>query len=345
MFTEYDYNVRKRVFKNGLCEIRFFKKSVRCGHVESRKEHVKMYEIEDIPFEEKKVRISKFHDDDGFSITCDSDSDRSVRISMKRTIDKIYDYANCNEWQWFCTFTFDKEKVVRDDYDDVVAKFSQWLRNMKKKYCKEMKYLVVPEKHKDGSYHFHGLFSNCDGLDFVPAQNLQETYKGKKNKYYMQPLVRKGQQVYDIKRFKMGYTDCTKVIDTKKVANYILKYITKELIKDTPSRKRYWRSKNLDLPQEESFLVPVLNYDDMLQDMLSELVKNGVEVYTNSCDLAYGDFENKITYIKFDMLQGNLDIDKKYSVFGDCVLGPNAIDKNSSKNPIDIFLEKNKGKS
>lgn len=331
------------MFSNGVCEIRFFSKSVKVGETRNAKGNSRDYEMVEVPFLEEPIKSSRHLDSEGFTVALESNKELSVAKSMKRTIDKIYDYANCNEWEWFCTFTFDDKKVDRSSFDDVVAKFSKWLNNMQNKYCNDMKYLVVPEKHKDGSYHFHGLFSNCDGLNFVPAINHQEEYRGHDNKYYMQELVRKGQQVFNIKRFKLGYSDCTQVKDTKKVANYVLKYITKELILDTPNKKRYWCSRNLDTPVEEDYLVPILDYEESLQEMLSVLLENKVDVYSNECVLNYGDFENKITYLKFDVKQGNLDIDSRFSVFSnERQSGPSRSAEKTGKKALDLFLEKNR---
>lgn len=43
-------------------------------------------------------------------------------VSLKRTKKKVYDYAKCNEWDWFVTFTFAAEKVNRYDYEECAKK-------------------------------------------------------------------------------------------------------------------------------------------------------------------------------------------------------------------------------
>ena len=307
----HEYNVKKRVFANGLCEIRVYQKSVVIG-VSSGVSKKTKYEMLDIPFEKEPVKSRMLQgelvlDSEGFSIPLVQDNDLILRKSMKRTQDKVYDYANSNNWQWFCTFTFSQDKVNRSDFEDVSDKFSQWLWNMRKRYCKDMKYLVVPEKHKDGSWHFHGLFSNCDGLNFVPAINQAEFFNGKPNKFFGQPLVRNGVQVYDMKRFKLGFSDCTKVRDTKKVASYILKYITKEMIADTPNRKRYWISRNLDKPKETSYCIPLENYDDFCKDLIQGFAVRNSDVHVNEVHLQHADFENKITYLKYDSAKCDIE--------------------------------------
>lgn len=292
-----DYNKKVRVHGNGLVEIRLYEKCITIGrntNVSSNKKK-QPFERELNPFLEEVLKMRTETDSEGWVSAYERDS-ISLSKSVKRTKDKIFDYSNAIVWEWFCTFTFNPEKVDRTNFDEVSKKMTKWLNNMRTKYCPDMKYVLVPEKHKDGCYHFHGLFSDCDGLDFVPAMNLQETYKGKTNKYYMQPLVRKGQQVFDIKRFKMGYTDCTKVRDTKKVANYILKYVTKEMICDTPNKKRYWCSNNLPKPQE-SVELHDFEYDSYVESVICECGLKNPDTYCNTFEVENGDFKNRITYI------------------------------------------------
>lgn len=216
--------------------------------------------------------------------------------SIKRTKDAVFDYSNAVDWEWFCTFTFSSDKVDRTDFEKVSKKMTKWLNNMRSRYCPGMQYVLVPEKHKDGSWHFHGVFRDCDGLQFVPAINQQKFHNGKPNKYFGQPLVRNGYQVFDIGRFTLGYSDCTKVVDTKRVANYILKYITKEMVFETPNKRRYWCSKNLPKPKEsvELFEYEFESYRDYL---FAECVRKNPKAYCNTFEVQHGDFQNHITYI------------------------------------------------
>lgn len=295
------YNIKKRMFSNGFTEIRFFQKAICVGNV--RKKIKKMITKIDIPFESEKVECREIKGDivvDSKGFTVNPVSKYVLYKSMKRTRDKIFDYANSCNWEWFCTFTFNNT-IDRFDYDIVSKKMSDWLSNVRRLYCKDLKYLIVPEKHKNGAYHFHALFSNADNLRFVQAVNNQRYLKnGKKNKYFGQPLVRKGEQVYNITTFHFGYTDCTKVKDTKKVANYVLKYITKDMIKDIKNRKRYWVSRNLDKIEEHTYLIDYGNYDDTVTDLLAEFVKRNKSVHFHDFFLDHVDFQNKISYFKYD---------------------------------------------
>lgn len=129
--------------------------------------------------------------------------------SIKRGIDKIYDIAMCNDFDYFITFTLDSKKVDRYDYNEICKKLKNWLNNGTKRY--NLKYLIVPELHKDGAVHFHGLVSGFfDLLD-----------SGK--------FTASGQPIFNLKNWHYGFTTCIPLYGERSaVARYICKYITKD---------------------------------------------------------------------------------------------------------------------
>jgi hypothetical protein len=132
------------------------------------------------------------------------------------------------------------------NYDVCVKKFSQWIKDVRKRYCKNMIYVFVPELHKSGRFHFHGIMSACDGLEFIDSGHVDD----------------KGRVIYNIGRYKLGFTTATKVTDSRKVNKYISKYVTKELSAVTKGKRRYWHSKNCRVPEIEYFYnKPVYNDD------------------------------------------------------------------------------------
>lgn len=150
--------------------------------------------------------------------------------SAKVSKDMIYNLARANTWDYFITLTFDREKVNASNYNDVTKKLQNFLDNVRKRKCADLKYLIVPELHKDGvHYHFHGLLANCEGITFDDS--------GLKTKDDM--------TIYNIRDWHLGFTTATKVKDTQKVCSYIAKYITKALTMSLPNKKRYYASQNL----------------------------------------------------------------------------------------------------
>ena len=169
-------------------------------------------------------------------------------VSLKSTKKKVYDYAKSNEWEWFVTFTFSPDKVNRYDYDECTKYLSKWFNNLKRS-SPALSYLVVPEQHKDGAYHFHGLFSGINERQIVwTGKYVVKRVRGLRSKF-----VRTKEKIYKIGSYKLGWMTATKVREMEKVTSYITKYITKDMLNGLHGRKRYWCSRNLVLPLEEVF--------------------------------------------------------------------------------------------
>lgn len=188
----------------------------------------------------------------------------SIRISCGRSVKMIYDIARSNRWDWFLTFTFSPEKVDRFNYSDCSNKLSQWLKNMHKR-CPGMVYLVVPEKHKSGAYHFHGLFANVDDMEFV-ASGVRD---------------KSGNMVYNVDKYKFGFTTATKIGDCHRASSYLCKYITKELCAVTMGKKRYWVSRNVKRPEIEE-----LRIEDNFDNRMAAYLENST--YVKMSESAYG---------------------------------------------------------
>ena len=178
---------------------------------------------------------------------------RSLRSSMGRTVNKVYYLSRSNDWEWFFTLTFNPEVVDSFDYTACTEKLSNWFTVMRRS-CPNMKYIVVPEQHKSGRWHFHGLFADCDNLGFVDS--------GKKTK--------DGDTIYNVGKYRLGWSTATKVKDPRRVTKYIGKYITKDLCAVTKGKKRYWSSRNLAEAEIEKKYYPPEDLPlllDQLQDM------------------------------------------------------------------------------
>ena len=171
-------------------------------------------------------------------------------VSIKRTKKKVYDYAKSNEWEWFVTFTFSPDKVNRYDYDECTKYLSKWFNNLKRS-SPALSYLVVPEQHKDGAYHFHGLFSGINERQIVwTGKYVIKRVRGLRSKF-----VRTKEKIYKIGSYKLGWMTATRVREMERVTSYITKYITKDMLNGLHGRKRYWCSRNLVLPLEEVFIL------------------------------------------------------------------------------------------
>lgn len=168
--------------------------------------------------------------------------------AKQNVIDLAYHNSLIKEWEWFITLTFDPNEVDSKNYEQVSEKLSMFLDNLKHQN-RDMRYIILPELHKSGAVHFHGIFSN------VPNLKIEEARNPKTNKL----IYQNGTKIYNIKNYKYGFTTASKIKNQEAVSVYISKYMTKELI-DINYKKRYWSSKNLERP--------TIEYAHMTEDYL-----------------------------------------------------------------------------
>lgn len=204
------------------------------------------------------------------------DPDRSAKSSMCRTKNRVYYLARSNVWDWFVTLTFDPGKVDSMCYDACVSKLGSFLRTCRRK-CPDVRYLMVPEHHKSGRFHFHGLFAGCDSLGFLDS--------GKRDGRHV---------VYNIGSYKLGFSTATRIDDNRKVTQYIGKYITKELCAVSVGRKRYWASRNLAEAETEEYFLEGSErepYCNGLADMAVYMKEFGSDDITVQCYELGGDVD------------------------------------------------------
>ena len=193
--------------------------------------------------------------------TGQADNKRSEQVSINRSIQTIYKYAQANRWEYFVTLTFKRDADVNVyDYSDCVKKLTKWLNNQRRK-CPNLKYLFVPEMHKDGAFHFHGLIANADGLTYSDSGRVaigNKAYKRTKENQHF-PTI------YNLDNWKYGWSTATAVVSSCKSASYICKYITKDLIQGIGKRRRFYPSNNLDLPEETEHFFDIDSLDTLIE--------------------------------------------------------------------------------
>ena len=184
-------------------------------------------------------------------------------VSMKRTKKKVYDYAKCNDWDWFVTFTFSQKRVNRYSYDECIKKLKMWLDYVRRS-SPALSYLVVPEQHKDGAWHFHGLFSGLNEKQIIWTGRyvIKRIRMLGRSKY-----VRTSDKIYKFGSYKLGWMTATRVREKERVMSYITKYITKDLCNASYGRKRYWCSRNLVTPVEEVYQLDAVDRFILSQEL------------------------------------------------------------------------------
>lgn len=145
--------------------------------------------------------------------------------NISRARATVYELGICNEWDYFCTFTLDKEKYDRYDLPKFQKDFTQKIRNLNKKYGCKIKYILIPEQHKDGAWHMHGLMKG------IPECELEEFKKEQHLPLYILEKIINGEKIYTWKSYqeKFGFCDLEPIKDLERAVAYILKYITKSM--------------------------------------------------------------------------------------------------------------------
>lgn len=227
-----DYNCRVFDYPMGQ-HVTFYKKTIHCGELKNEN-FKKSYQ------NGKRTEKEERH---------------CLTVSLKNTKNRIYQIARSNTWDWFITLTFDRQKTDASDYDEVVKKMTKYLDNFRQRKCPNMKYLIVPELHKDGiHYHFHGLLSDCDGLHFA--------YSGRNDR-------KSGKPIFNLLDWTLGFTTATRIEDTGKVSSYITKYITKATMGYLKNKKRYYASQNINVTEPEFHVIDEENFQQIYADRIT----------------------------------------------------------------------------
>ena len=143
-----------------------------------------------------------------------------LESSLSRSRRVLLELALCNRWEWFCTFTIDGLKYDRSVLSVWYKRYSQWLRDQRKKGL-EVSYVIVPERHKDGSWHAHGLMAgNMELISFA-----EERLQGLK---VPDKLVDGGYLDWPAYREKFGFCSFGAIKNPVAAGFYVTKYLTKE---------------------------------------------------------------------------------------------------------------------
>lgn len=144
----------------------------------------------------------------------------SQALSRAKSI--IQQVAICNDWDYFFTCTIDPEKWSRFNIDVFRVKFPQWIRDYNKKHHLNIKYLIVPEQHKDGAVHIHGFIKGLPASFLTPFQPFIHPRRLVAGNYL---------NWHDCSQ-KFGFCSLDPIRDPIAAGFYCCKYLTKDLARD-----------------------------------------------------------------------------------------------------------------
>ena len=167
--------------------------------------------------------------------------------SLKRAKDKIFDMVFENDWKYFLTITFNGKDFDRTDPKEVIKKLGKWLNNQVNR--KGLKYILVPEYHKNGGIHCHALINDCK-LRFVDSGT--RIIKGFNKPVSLETIecnnlsLEGAKVVYNVSDWQYGFSTAIETYgEPSQLAFYVTKYITKDVKKIFG--KFFWSSKNIKI--------------------------------------------------------------------------------------------------
>ena len=154
----------------------------------------------------------------------------------------VRDLALSNHFEWFVTLTLDPQKIDRYDPAAVVRKAGQWLSNAVRR--RGLRYVLVPEHHRDGAIHFHGFMSG----------DLGAVSSGRKDKG--------GHEIFNLSAWPFGFSTAIRPYGEHRAAvAYCCKYIAKQ--EEKIGGRWYYSGGDLQRPQVAWVGVDTADLDDL----------------------------------------------------------------------------------
>lgn len=176
----------------------------------------------------------------GWALAKEMSNSEKARLSSKQN---AFEKALCNVdlWEYFATFTLDRTKQDRYDFKKALSHIVQFLQR------RHIKYFLVPERHKDGAWHFHALLS-------AEMQPHLADFSGKALKNpYIKKCISENKPIKHCRAYSesFGYNTIEPCRNKEACTYYMTKYVLKTFDDENfqrVSRRRYFTSKGLKSP-------------------------------------------------------------------------------------------------
>lgn len=190
--------------------------------------------------------------------------------SLRRTNTLVNMILEMNDFEWFWTLTFDKEKIDRTNDLQVFTCYKKYIHNLKVKYP-NFKYICFPERHhdEDNCLHFHLLTAGITAkqMGLVNSGKVcchwakkfrngvwqhigncsREFFEKTKDNHILTDTD--GETLFNITTFAYGYTTVSRICSKEKCNSYVKKYVKKDLGSVDVFKKRFYYSSNLNVPE------------------------------------------------------------------------------------------------
>lgn len=154
----------------------------------------------------------------------------SLDRAQRRARNAVRDLALSNDFRYFVTFTLNAERVDRYDVRAITKKLNAWLDNRVRR--DGLAYVLVPERHKDGALHFHGLVNaalpvtDSGTIDRGKGKPQRPRSEAERKRW----LAAGGHIVYNLPAWTLGFSTAIALYGERRAAvGYVTKYIAKQI--------------------------------------------------------------------------------------------------------------------
>lgn len=200
----------------------------------------------------------------GYDKVKKNSDDVKLKNNICRARNKILEYVLCNDFVFFVTFTLDPKKYDRNNLKLFIKHFGYFIQDYNRRKNADIKYLLIPEQHKDGCWHMHGFIM---GLSYDRLE-LFDLHGDRALPPYIVKKIRNNELLYYFSEYekRFGYNIFEPIRNKKASVLYMCKYLTKDLSRNVTElgNHLYYCSKGLkkaEIVKEGQFLDSEFDFD------------------------------------------------------------------------------------
>jgi len=200
--------------------------------------------------------------------------DYKLAQSISRTKATVFEIMMCNAWEFYATYTLDGNKQERNNIEVFRKHFTVWLKNYNTRHNCNIKYIIIPEKHKEGkNFHAHGALMG------LPVEHLTAFTLADKLPAKMLNKMKQGREFFNWKAYadKFGFVSLERIRSNEATAIYITKYITKDVDKTgiEVNKRMFYASKGLKRAE-------LIHEGEIMRDYFPDFENDYVKIRTYS---------------------------------------------------------------
>lgn len=197
----------------------------------------------------------------------DGDSSGDVLRATRRAKARVREIALANDFDYFVTLTLDQSKVDRYDVGAITRKLKTWCDNQVRRAG--LRYVLIPERHKDGAIHFHG-FMSWDG-QCCAVESGTFTNKGWKKPRMARSAAQAAawisegaKPVFNLPKWTLGFSTAIEVYgEYGSAVGYVCKYVGKQMETGKIGGRWYYSGGKLREPKVDYCGLSLSDLDDV----------------------------------------------------------------------------------